>query len=155
MKVIEKHLRGGRRAGTACAKRICRSVCVCVRGRWMRSSRMKMMTAKQRRNKTANTTKQFHICSNSVGSRNSPGAEGRAELSFVWATCGATSALRCGICIGVLTEAEVVLATSKPERRRGRIAQPTDRRRTVSPTIQTKVPKITRGFSPQTQSQKA
>ena len=28
VKVIEKHLRGGRRAGTACAKRICRSVCV-------------------------------------------------------------------------------------------------------------------------------
>ena len=72
----------------------------------MRSSRMTMMTAKQRRNKTANTTKQFQICSDSVVSRNSPGAEGRAELSFVWAACGATCALRCGICIGVLTEAE-------------------------------------------------
>ena len=94
-------------------------VCVCVRGRWMRSSRMKMMTAKQRRNKTANTTKQFQICSDSVVSRNSPGAEGRAELSFVWAACGATCALRCRICIGVLTEAEVGLAASEPERRGG------------------------------------
>ena len=28
VKVIEKHLRGGRRAGTACAKRPCTSVCV-------------------------------------------------------------------------------------------------------------------------------
>ena len=36
-----------------------------------------------RRNKTANTTKQFQICSDSVVSRNSPGAEARAELSFV------------------------------------------------------------------------
>ena len=52
-------------------------------------------------------------------SRNSPGAEGRAELSFVWAARGATCALRCGICIGVLTEAEVGLATSEPERRGG------------------------------------
>ena len=94
-------------------------VCVCDQGRWMRSSRMKMMTAKQRRNKTANTTKQCQICSNSVVSRNSPGAEGRAELSFIWAACGATCALRCGICIGVLTEAEVGLATSEPERRGG------------------------------------
>ena len=68
-----------------------------------------------RRNKTANTTKQFQICSDSVVSRNSPGAEGRAELSFVWAACGATCALRCGICIGVLTEAEVGLATSEPQ----------------------------------------
>ena len=59
-----------------------------------------MMTAKQRRNKTANTTKQFQICSDSVVSRNSPGAEGRAELSFVWAACGATCALRCGMYIG-------------------------------------------------------
>ena len=33
-------------------------------------------------------------------SRDSPGAEGRAELSFVWAACGATCALRCGIYIG-------------------------------------------------------
>ena len=31
VKVIEKHLRGGRRAGTACAKTICTSVCVCSR----------------------------------------------------------------------------------------------------------------------------
>ena len=36
-----------------------------------------------RRNKTANTTKQFQICSDSMVSRSSPGAEGRAELSFV------------------------------------------------------------------------
>ena len=35
VKVIEKHVRGGRRAGTACAKRICRSVCVCVCSRQM------------------------------------------------------------------------------------------------------------------------
>ena len=67
----------------------------------MRSSRMKMMTAKQRRNKAANTIKQFQICSDSVVSRSSPGAEGRAGLSFIWAACGATCALRCGICIGV------------------------------------------------------
>ena len=72
----------------------------------MRSSRMKMMTAKQRRSKAANTSKQFQNCSDSAVSRNSPGEEGRAELSFVWAACGATCALRCGICIGVLTEAE-------------------------------------------------
>ena len=85
----------------------------------MRSSRMKMMTAKQRRSKAANTSKQFQNCSDSVVSRNSPGEEGRAELSFVWAACGATCALRCGICIGMLTEAEVGLATSEPERRGG------------------------------------
>ena len=100
VKVIEKHLRGGRRAGTACAKRPCTSVCVCVRGRWICSSRMKMMTAKQRRSKAASTSKQFQNCSDSAVSRNSPGEEGRAELSFVWAACGATCALRCGICIG-------------------------------------------------------
>ena len=81
----------------------------------MRSSRMKMMTAKQRRSKAANTSKQFQNCSDSAVSRNSPGEEGRAELSFVWAACGATCALRCGICIGVLTEAEVGLVTSEPE----------------------------------------
>ena len=73
VKVIEKHLRGGRRAGTACAKRICRSVCVCVcvRGRWICSSRMKMMTAKQREEtkQQTRTTKQFQICSDSVVSR--------------------------------------------------------------------------------------
>ena len=80
VKVIEKHLRGGRRAGTACAKRICRSVCVCVCSRQMDL----FITYEDddskatRRNKTANTTKQFQICSDSVVSRNSPGAEGRA-----------------------------------------------------------------------------
>ena len=93
--------------------------CVCVRSRWICSSRKMMDSKATRRNKTANTTKQFQICSGSMISRDSPGAEGRAELSFVWAACGATCTLRCGICIGVLTEAEVGPATSEPERRGG------------------------------------
>ena len=41
------------------------------------------------------------------------------------------------------------------EKRRGRIAQPTDRRWTVSPAIQTKKPKSTGGFPRQTTSRKA
>ena len=55
--------RQGFSARTRHVKCVCVCVCVCFRGRWMRSSRMKMMTAKQRRKKTANTTKQFQIFS--------------------------------------------------------------------------------------------
>ena len=78
VKVIEKHLRGGRRAGTACAKIICRSVCPRQMGLFTTNEDDDSKAT--RRNKTANTTKQLQNSSDRVVSTNSPGAEGRAEL---------------------------------------------------------------------------
>ena len=88
VKVIEKHLRGGRRAGTACAKIICRSVCVCVCvcvcSRQMDAfityeDDDSKATKKQNSKHDQAVSNLFRQCV----SRNSPGAEGRAELSFV------------------------------------------------------------------------
>ena len=83
----------------------------------MPSSRTKMMTAKQRAEKKQQTrTSSFEFVQTVWFPGTAPSQKGVQNChSFEQRAAPRACALRCGIFIGVLTEAEVGLATSEPE----------------------------------------